>query len=99
MNSGEPGYPRSGSMRQQVLKDEEPQKISRQSDYPIVSMKQGNACGEKGIGGTGQDIRETSATLKGGEWMATKLNILTKRAKEKDLLGYAQHQHHAQLRS
>ena len=38
MNSGEPGYSQSRSMRQQVLKDKEPQKISRQSDYPIVSM-------------------------------------------------------------
>ncbi len=89
MNSGEPGYPlKYGSMRQQVLKGEEPQKISRQSDYPIVSMKQGNACGEKGIEGTGQGIRDTSATLKGGEWMATKLNILTNRAKENPKLRF-----------
>jgi RNA-directed DNA polymerase len=82
MNSGEPRYSQNRSMRQQVPKDKEPQKISRQSDYPIVSMKRGNACGEKGIEGTVQDIRETSATLKGGEKMATKLNILTMRAKE-----------------
>ncbi|MDP2943400.1 MAG: reverse transcriptase domain-containing protein, partial [Candidatus Omnitrophota bacterium] len=88
MNSGEPGYPQNGSIRQQVLKDKEPQKIFGQSDYPIVSMKQGNACGEKGIEGTGQDIRETSATLKGGEWMATKLNILTNRAKENPKLRF-----------
>lgn len=88
MNSGEPRYPQGRSMRQQVLKDEEPQKISRQSDYPIVSMKQGNACGEKGIEGTGEGIRETSATLKGGEWMATKLNILTMRAKENPKLRF-----------
>ncbi len=88
MNSGEPGYPQSGSMRQQVLKDKEPQKMSRQSDYPIVSVKQGNACGEKGIEGTGQGIRDTSAMLKSGEWMATKLNILTNRAKENPKLRF-----------
>jgi len=36
MNSGEPRYSQSVSMRQQVLKDKEPQKMSRQSDYPVV---------------------------------------------------------------
>jgi group II intron reverse transcriptase/maturase len=75
-------------MRQQVLKDKEPQKVSGQSDYLIVSMKQGNACGEKGIEGTDEGIRETSATLKGGEGMATKLNILTMRAKENPKLRF-----------
>ncbi len=88
MNSGEPRYSQSMSMRGQVLKDKEPQKISRQSDYPVVSMKQGNACGEKGIEGTGQGIRGTSATLRGGEGMATKLNILTMRAKENPKLRF-----------
>ena len=81
MNSGEPKYPQE-SMRQQVLKDKEPQKVSRQSDCPVVSVKQGNACGEKGTEGTRQGIRETSATLRGGKRMATKLNTLTMRAKE-----------------
>ena len=89
MNSGEPRYPlKYESMRQQVLKDEEPQKMSRQSDYPVVSMKQGNACGEKVIERTGQGIGDTSATLKGGEGMATKLNILTNRAKENPKLRF-----------
>ncbi|MBU4312180.1 MAG: hypothetical protein KJ706_05645 [Candidatus Omnitrophica bacterium] len=75
-------------MRRQVLKDKEPQKMSWQSDYPIVSMKQGNACGEKGIEGTGQGIRDTSATPRGGDGMATKLNILTMRAKENPKLRF-----------
>ncbi|MBU4186493.1 MAG: hypothetical protein KKC23_09905 [Proteobacteria bacterium] len=88
MNSGEPRYSQGVSMRRQVLKDKEPQKMSWQSDYPIVSMKQGNACGEKGIEGTGQGIRDTSATPRGGDGMATKLNILTMRAKENPKLRF-----------
>jgi len=87
VNSGEPRYSQE-SMRQQVLKDKEPQKVSRQSDYPVVSMKQGNACGEKGIEGTGQGVRDTSATPRGGEGMATKLNTLTMRAKENSKLRF-----------
>jgi group II intron reverse transcriptase/maturase len=82
MNSGEPRYSQGVSMRQQVLKDKEPQKVSWQSDYPIVSEKQGNACGEKGIEGTRQGIRDTSTTPRSGEVMATKLTTLTMRAKE-----------------
>ncbi len=87
MNSGEPRYTQE-SMRQQVLKDKEPQNVSRQSDYPIVSMKQGNACGEKGIEGVRGDVRDTSATPRGGEGMATKLMTLTMRAKENPKLRF-----------
>ena len=89
MNSGEPRYPQSMRMRQQVLKDKEPQKVSRQSDYPVVSMKQGNSCGEKGIEGVRRDIKETSTTLRSGEGMATKLMTLTMRAKENPKLRFA----------
>jgi RNA-directed DNA polymerase len=93
MNSGEPRYSQSGSMRQQVLKDEEPQKISRQSDYPVVSMKSTKVDGEKGIAGIRGDIGETSATPRGGEGMATKLMTLTMRAKENPKLRFTSLMH------
>jgi group II intron reverse transcriptase/maturase len=56
-------------------------------------MKQGNACGEKGIEGTEQGIRGTSATPRGGEGMVTKLNTLTMRAKENPKLRFTSLMH------
>jgi len=53
-----------------------------QSDYPIISEKQGNTCGEKGVAGTQLDGGDTSATLRGGARMSTKLPSITQRAKE-----------------
>ena len=88
MNSGEPGYPQNESMRQQVPKDKELQKVSWQSDYPIVSVKSVKADGEKGIAGIRGDITDTSATPRGGEGMATKLMTLTMRAKENPKLRF-----------
>ena len=61
MNSGEPKYPQE-SMRQQVPKDKESQKVSWQSDYPIVSMKSMKVDGGKGIEGMRLGIGDTSAT-------------------------------------
>jgi len=56
--------------------------ISWWSDYPIVLEKQGNACGEKGVAGMRWDVRDTSAALRGGDQMSTKLASLTRRARE-----------------
>ncbi len=88
MNSGEPGHPQNESMRRQILKDKEPQKMFRQSDYPIVSMKSTKVDGEKGIEGMRMDIRETTATHRGGDGMATKLMTITMRAKENPKLRF-----------
>ncbi len=51
MNLGEPRYSsRKGrSMRQQAMIRKELQKVFWQSDHFIVLMKQGNACGGKGV--------------------------------------------------
>ena len=75
-------------MRQQVPKDKKPQKVSWQSDYPIVSMKSMKVDGEKGIAGICGDIGETSTTPRGGDGMATKLMTLTRRAKENPKLRF-----------
>ncbi len=80
MNSGETEYPQK-SMRQQVLKDKELQKIFCQADQPIVSMKQGNACGEKGLAKTQWERRDTSTIHRDGQWVLTKLISITQRAK------------------
>lgn len=53
-----------------------------QSDYPIVSEKSMKVDGEKGIARMRGDIRDTSATLRGGQRMSTKLISLTLRAKK-----------------
>lgn len=56
--------------------------IHWQSDYPIVSVKSPNRDGEKGIAVMQRDVRDTSAVLRGGVQMSTKLTSLTLRAKE-----------------
>jgi hypothetical protein len=63
MNSGEPMYslleypnkPTNGKEGQDI--------IHRQSDYPIVSQKQDNACGEKGVAGMRSKERDTTPIL------------------------------------
>lgn len=84
MNSGEPKYPQDVSMRQQALKGKEPQKVPWQSDQCIVSMKQGNACGEKALAGMSEGIREIPARHRTGEWVKTKLISLTQASQKKD---------------
>jgi len=81
MNSGEPMYslrecgikPIDGKIRQDIM--------HWQSDYPIVSKKSVKADGEKGIAVMRRDVRDTSARLRTGEQMATKLASLTLRAR------------------
>ena len=81
MNLGEPMYslrecgikPIDGKMRQDI--------IHWQSDYPIVSRKSVKADGEKGIAVMQRDARDTSARLRTGEQMTTKLASLTLRAR------------------
>ena len=70
------------SMQRQELKDEELQKASGQSDQLVLSMKQGNSCGEKGLEKMQEGIRETSAEHGIGEQMSTKLVSLTLRARK-----------------
>ena len=82
VNSGEPMYsqtecdtkPIDGKLPQNI--------IHWQSDYPIVSMKSLNGDGEKGIAVMRRDVRDTSAALRGGAQMSTKLTSLTLRAQE-----------------
>jgi group II intron reverse transcriptase/maturase len=69
-------------MFQQALKSKERQLELWQSDQSIVSEKQSNVCGEKGLARVRWDIRDTSARLRTGEQMTTKLMSLTQRAKE-----------------
>lgn len=78
MNSGETGYSQK-SMQQQVLKDKELQKISCQSDQPIVSMKSCNGDGEKGLARTQWERRNTSTIHRDGQWVLTKLISITQR--------------------
>jgi len=82
VNSGEPVYsqtecdirPIDGKIAQNI--------IHWQSDYPIVSVKSLNGDGEKGIAVMQRDVRDTSAALRGGVQMSTKLTSLTLRAQE-----------------
>jgi len=69
-------------MQRQELKGEGLQKASWQSDQPVVSMKQGNSCGEKGLEKVREDVGETSAEHRIGEQMSTKLVSLTLRARK-----------------
>ncbi|MEW6680329.1 MAG: hypothetical protein AB1297_04820 [bacterium] len=55
--------------------------IHWQSDYPIVSQKQGNDCGEKGVAVMQEDIRDTSARTR--QQVETKL--ITSKASNKVL--------------
>jgi retron-type reverse transcriptase len=52
-----------------------------QSDQPVVVRKQGNACGAKGLNVLQVDSKDTSARLRAGQRMRTKLESLTQRAK------------------
>ena len=81
MNSGWPEYSQQ-SMQQQALTGKELQTVFRQSDQPIVSRRQGNACREKGLAGAQRDIREIPTAHRSGQWVRTKLMSLTQRAKE-----------------
>ena len=82
VNSGEPVYsqtecglkPIDGKLPQNI--------IHWQSDYPIVSVKSAKADGEKGIAVMQRDVRDTSARLRAGAQMSTKLTSLTLRAQE-----------------
>lgn len=51
-----------------------------QSDQLIVVKKQGNACGAKGLTVLQRESRDTSARLRAGVQMGTKLDSLTQRA-------------------
>lgn len=53
-----------------------------QSDKPIVAMKQSNVCGAKGLTGMRRDLRDTTASLRPGVQLSTKLKSLTLRARE-----------------
>jgi group II intron reverse transcriptase/maturase len=66
--------PIDGKMRQDV--------IHWQSDYSILSRKSVKADGEKGIAVMRREARDTSARLRTGEQMITKLASLTLRARE-----------------
>jgi hypothetical protein len=55
--------------------------IHWQADYPIVSKKSSNRDGEEGIAVMQGDARDTSARLRAGAQMSTKLASLTLRAK------------------
>jgi group II intron reverse transcriptase/maturase len=77
VNSGEPECPQAMSMLQQVVKGKELQTAFRWSDYLVVSGKSTKVDGEKGIATMRWGIRDTSAALRGGAQMSTKLMSLT----------------------
>ncbi len=52
----------------------------RESDQSIVAMKQGNACGAKGLTDKRRDLRDRTAGLGTGDQFSTKLKSLTLRA-------------------
>ncbi len=64
-----PNKPINGKERQEI--------VHRQSDYPIVSQKQGNACGEKALAGIQLEEKDTTPILRNGEWLSTKLSSIT----------------------
>jgi len=53
-----------------------------QSDKPIVARKQSNVCGAKGFTGVRRGLRDTTASLRPGVQLSTKLKSLTLRARE-----------------
>lgn len=59
-----------------------------ESDKPIVAMKPRNGGGAKGLTGVRRDGRDTSATLRGGARMSTKLPFLTLKARENPKLQF-----------
>jgi len=69
-------------MYQQALKSKAMQLELWQSDQFIVSMKQSNFCGEKGLARVREDARDTTSAHRGGQRLSTKLASLTLRAKE-----------------
>lgn len=82
VNSGEPMYSRT-ECDIKPINGKIPQNIIHwQSDYPIVSVKSLNRDGEKGIAVMRRDVRDTSARLRAGAQMSTKLTSLTLRAQE-----------------
>jgi len=82
MNSGEPMYPHKECSIKSI-NDKIPQGIIHwQSDYSIVSKKSRNGDGEKGIAVVRGSARDTSARLRTGVQMRTKLASLTLRARE-----------------
>ena len=82
MNSGEPMYsPKECNIKS--INGKIPQGIIHwQSDYPVVSVKSRNGDGEKGIAVMRGEVRDTSARLRTGVQMRTKLASLTLRSRE-----------------
>jgi len=76
------GVPQSGVCATKPINGKVLQMTLWESDQPIVPKKQGNACGGKGLAGMRWGDRDTSATLRGGQRMSTKLSCLTLRARE-----------------
>jgi len=64
-----PNKPMNGKEGQEI--------VHRQSDYPIVSKKQGNAYGEKGVAGMQLEERDTIPILRDGQGLSTKLSSIT----------------------
>ena len=82
MNSGEPMYSHKECSIKSI-NDKIPQGIIHwQSDYSVVSKKSRNGDGEKGIAVVRGSARDTSARLRTGVQMRTKLASLTLRARE-----------------
>lgn len=89
MNSGEPAHSRR-EWRAKPMNGKERQNIMRrQSDYSIVSKKPVKAGGEKGIAATRSGAGATTAGLRAGERLLTKLAAITQKAKENPKYVYA----------
>ncbi len=82
------GVPQEKVCNNKPIKGKELQKTPWESDQLILPEKQGNSCGGKGLARMREDDRETFATRRSGERMATKLSTLTRRAKENPKLKF-----------
>lgn len=81
-NLGEPMYFQKECCNKPIDGKERQEIIHWQSDYSVVSKKSLNRDGEKGIAVMREDAKDTSAGLRTGEQMKTKLAFLTQRAKK-----------------
>jgi len=68
-------------MHQQELKGEALQTVFRQSDLPVIPLKQSNVCGGKGQAGIRLGARDTTSGHRAGTTLSTKLAPLTNRAR------------------
>jgi len=70
------------------MKSEELQKTLWESDQPVLSMKQGNSCGEKGLTVVPESEGKHSPHTEADKGVGTRLGILTEKARENPKLRF-----------